>query len=391
MIKISVIIAKRAMNASCVALIIRDSASVHGLEPIINSRYSIAMQPHRVIVIVSLFAFFLFHQTLFATSHSYKQDSIPEEHRNVFPVSGFAAFSVNAMAAESAEYVYQHGTVLSKLRWALNPAVSYSVHAGLYFPKGIFFDGTLSFVQPMRTGTMIDRDFEEATAVPPRPGVTKFSEHNCDIIDGIRGIAKLGLQLPMPRTAALRKTGISVLLGPMISFYYSSVSWHSYGGYLQYARIGKDGRYEQWSKHLPKIPVTGSAVSYRQQLLIPAIGIGVEASFPHQLQLFSDLHVSSDVMASGEDIHHARNIRFIDIMGGGFALHGTTRLSWRCLPYFALFASVFYEYSVTTEGISISYAGIKASKPSRYSPPDAAGTSLGGCTFSLGFAFVLGR
>ena len=96
-------------------------------------------------------------------------------------------------------------------------------------------------------------------------------------------------------------------------------------------------------------------------------------------------------MASGEDIHHARNIRFIDIMGGGFALHGTTRLSWRCLPYFALFASVFYEYSVTTEGISISYAGIKASKPSRYSPPDAAGTSLGGCTFSLGFAFVLGR
>ena len=214
MIKISVIIAKRAMNASCVALIIRDSASVHGLEPIINSRYSIAMQPHRVIVIVSLFAFFLFHQTLFATSHSYKQDSIPEEHRNVFPVSGFAAFSVNAMAAESAEYVYQHGTVLSKLRWPLNPAVSYSVHAGLYFPKGIFFDGALSFVQPMRTGTMIDRDFEEATAVPPRPGVTKFSEHNCDIIDGIRGIANSVCSSRCPEPRRCGKTVFRSCWGP---------------------------------------------------------------------------------------------------------------------------------------------------------------------------------
>ena len=342
---------------------------------------------HRIIV--SLFVCFLFHQTVF--SNSYEQNLKPAERKTVFPVSGFVGFSVNAMAAESHEYVYQHGEVLSKLRWPLNPAVSYSIHGGLYLPKGIFFDGSLSFVQPMQTSTMIDKDFEEIQSVPPRNGITKFSEHKCTILNGTRGIAKIGLQLPIPQTAALRKTGISVSIGPMISLYYSSISWYSYDGYLQYARIRKDGTYEPWSKHLPKIPVTGAAVSYQQQLLIPAIGVGVEAAFPHKLRFFSDIHVSADVIALSEDIHHARNLRFVDIMGGGFSLHGTARLSWQCLPYFALFTAVFYEYSTTTKGITLSYDGITAKKPSGYSPPDAAGTALGGCTFSIGFAFVLGR
>lgn len=358
-----------------------------GLEPLTHSRYSIVMQLHRIMA--SLFTLFLFHQTLFANAD--KQSSISAERKKTFPISGFAAFSINAMAAESHEYVYQHGEVLSKLRWPLNPAVSYSIHGGLYFPKGIFFDSSLSFIQPMQTDTMTDKDFEEIKSIPPRNGITKFSEHNCTILKGIREIAKLGLQLPLPRTAALRKTDISVSIGPMISLYYASISWHSYGGYLQYARIRKDGTYEPWSKHLPKIPVTGAAVSYQQQLIIPAIGIGVEAAFPHKLRLFSDIHVSADVIALSEDIHHARNLRFVDIMGGGFSLHGTARLSWQCLPYFALFTAVFYEYSTTTEGITLSYDGITAKKPSGYSPPDAAGTALGGGTFSIGFAFVLGR
>ena len=345
------------------------------------------MRLHRFLS-ASFIIFFIFSRGLAA------QDAeIPETEgkKKNFPVSGFVAFSINTLIAESREYACYYDAILSDLKWPLTPSVSYTLYGGLHFPKGFHIEGFFSFMQPMPTAPMTDTDFEGIQATPPQTGITKFSEHNCTIIGGLSWAAKLGLQLPVPQTAAMRAGGISLTVEPMLSFYYSNIKWYSYGGYLQYARMRPNGTYESWSAALPKIFHSGSAVSYQQQIMIPAIGLGFVAAFPHKLTLSSDFHLTADIMASAEDIHHNRNIKFIDIMDGGWGMHGNVRLSWNCLPFFSVFFNFFYIYCITMEGSSIRYNGITSTKPYSYTPLNSAGTSLRGCTCSIGLAFSIGR
>ena len=308
-----------------------------------------------------------------------------------FPISGFIAVSLNTTLAESHEYVCHYGDILSDLKWPLTPSLSYTLHGGIYFPKGIHVEGAISFMQPMSTASMTDTDFEGIQATPPQTGITKFSEHNCTIIGGLSITAKLGLQLPMPQTVAMRNAGVLFTVEPMISFYYSSLSWSSYGGYLQYAKENHNGTYEPWTKAMPKVQSTGQAVSYQQHIMIPAIGVGFEAAFPHQLTLFSDFHLSPDLIAWAEDIHHKRNVRYVDILDGGWAMHGSIRLDWNCVPFFSVFVNMLYHYCITTEGNSIIYAGITSTKPDSFTQPNSAGTALRGYTCSIGCAFRIGR
>lgn len=332
--------------------------------------------------------FFLLPQILFAQDEKLLDTA---EKTKKFPVSGFLAFSVNTMIAEGREYVCDYELILSDLKWPLTPSVSYTLYGGLYLPKGIHLEGNISFLQPMSTAPMTDTDFEGILQTPSYTGKTKFSKHNCTILNGLNWMAKLGLQLPMPQSAAMRSAGIAVTVEPMLSFYYSTISWHSYDGYLQYTKLRPDGTYEPWHTGLPKVPHNGSAISYRQQIMMPAIGLGFEVVFPHKLTLSSDFHLTADIMAAAEDIHHTRNLKFLDILDGGWAMHGNTRLSWHCLPFFSVFVNLFYQYCTTMEGNSIVYKGLSSTKPDSFTPPNSAGTALRGCTCSLGFAFVLGR
>lgn len=337
---------------------------------------------------LSFAIFFIFsHIVLAQNTKTFSASKTPKK----FPVSGFAAFSINTMIAESHEYVCNYDVILSDLKWPLMPSVSYTIYGGLYFPKGIHVEGNISFMQPMSTAPMTDSDFEGIQGTPPQTGITKFSKHNCTIIDGLSWTVKLGLQLPMPQTAAIRRAGILLTIEPMLSVYYSTISWHSYGGYLQYAKLKPNGTYEPWTEALPKVSHKGQAISYLQNIMIPAIGLGFEATLPHKLVLFSDFHLTADILASAEDIHHDRNVRFVDIMNGGWAMHGTIRLNWNCLPFFSVFVNLFYQYCITMEGNSIVYNGITSTKPYSYTPPNSAGTTLRGCTCSIGCAFRLGR
>lgn len=332
----------------------------------------------------------------FLTSHPFahtvaKADSSLSA-RKIFPVSGFLAASCNALLMEAREYVCDGDMLVSDLRWPLVPSASYTVYGGIYLPKGIHIEGNVSFLQPMATGTMIDKDFEGLSAiVSQQPELTKRSEHACSIISGVQWMVKAGVQLAMPQSTGMRQVGISVFVEPMISFYYSVIKWHSYNGYLQYAKMNRYGQYEPWTETLPRIAITQAAVSYQQHIMLPAIGLGWEVLFPHNITLNTDMHLNPNISAITEDIHHARNLRFVDILQGGWAFHGTTRLAWQFHRFFAAFCSLFYQYAKTTDGISIIYNGITSKKPAGYSAPHTAGTALYGCTFSAGLVFTLGR
>lgn len=336
----------------------------------------------------TLIIFFLFSRILLAQDAKTLDTA---ENTKKFPLSGSIAFSVNTMLAESHEYVYRYGAILSDLKWPITPSLSYTLYGGLHFPKGIHLAGNISFMQPMPTAHLTDSDFEGIQETPPQPGITKFSEHHCTILNGLSWMAKLGLQLPMPQSAAMRSAGVLFIVEPMLSFYYSTISWHSYGGYLQYAKLKSNGMYEPWTKALPKVSYNGSAISYQQHIMMPAIGVGFEATLPHNLMLFSDFHLTSDMIASAEDIHHAADVRYVDILDGGWAMHGNLRLHWNCLPFLAVFFNLFYQYCISMEGRSLIYKGITSTKLDSFTQPNSAGTSLRGCTCSIGCAFRLGR
>ncbi|MEL3909757.1 MAG: omptin family outer membrane protease [Treponema sp.] len=333
---------------------------------------------------------FLLSSLCYGQSGSIK--SSPAGIKKTFPVSAFAAFTVNTMLAQAHEYVLTKGHILSDLIWPLTPSVSYTLHGGLYLPKGIHIEGNVSFMQPMQTGTMIDTDFFNIELSPPRFGMTHFSEHNCKILEGIRSTVKLGLQLPMSQSAAMQKNGITLMTEPMISLHYSKISWYAYDGYLQYGKqlSRNPDVYEEWTPYIPKTQSTGPAIAYQQQLIIPAVGIGFEADIPHKLRIFTDFHITAEVLADGEDIHYAKNKRFIDIMDGGWALHGGVRLTWEFLPYCGLFVHFLYEHSITQEGYTLIYS-LPSNILTDYSLRGTSGTSLSGGTFSAGIAFLLGR
>ena len=81
------------------------------------------------------------------------------EKTKKFPVSGFIAFSVNTMIAESREYVCHYDLILSDLKWPLTPSASYTVYGGLYFFKSIYVEGKISFLGPVPSGAVTGTDF----------------------------------------------------------------------------------------------------------------------------------------------------------------------------------------------------------------------------------------
>ena len=319
-----------------------------------------------------------------------RQDSsagIPQKNASV---SGFAAFSVDARSVEAHEYVLERCALISDLQWPLNPAVSYSVHLGIYFLNGIHFDGSFSFLQPMPAGRMTDKDFDNSRLPLPRFSLTRYSEHNCVILQGFRGMIKAGWQLPLPQTALLRRAGVLFTVEPILSFFYSAVQWQSFDGYLQYGTLEGNGYYTDWHENIPKTPFSGLAVSYSQLVLVPAIGIGTEISFPYGIRLAAGIHAAPDVIVRAEDMHYNRNLRFMDYSTGGWSVHTDMRFTWRCMKYAALFFNAGYEHRVTQEGFSLLFNN-RSSTVSGFSPLGTAGAGLYGWTCSIGLALMFGR
>lgn len=305
------------------------------------------------------------------------------------PISGHLAFSFNTMIGEGHEYVCHNRAIVSHLTWPLLPALSYTIEGALYL-YAVHLEGAVSFVQPMATQAMTDKDFFGMLNYPPQQGMTHFSKHNCTITGGINWQFKLGIQFPMPQSALMRKTGIMLILEPLAGVYASHVRWYSSDGYLQYAHKLPNGAYEAWTHALYKIPRKGPAISYKQDILMPLIGLGLETAFPYNLTLSSAVQCGIKVIADTEDIHYTRNRKFIDHMKDGWAVQLNTRLRWQCMPFFSVFFQCFYNYCSAMNGRTAIYKGITAKVPAAYTNPYSAGTSLHGATFSFGCAVMVG-
>lgn len=297
-----------------------------------------------------------------------------------------AGFSCDVAAASAWEYVLKDGVVLSELQWSLLSSVAYSGHLTLKTPHGVHIQLRSSYLQPMKTASMRDKDFENY----PSTEITKFSEHPCTITGGRRFAAKIGIQKEIPLSQKAAAAGISLFIEPEFSLRYSKISWLAEDGYLQYAPKKNDGTFEAWSPYLKKQFITGRAVSYHQEILIPAFGIGLTARFPHRLQLYTDIHVSSDIMGLAEDIHFKRGQRFIDYTRNGGGIYWDTRVLWSFFRNTALVAGCYYEYSFSLDGQTLMYDTMQKRTPDRVTDPGTAGTGLNGCYFLLGVSFVFG-
>ncbi|MGP1593904.1 MAG: omptin family outer membrane protease [Treponema sp.] len=296
-----------------------------------------------------------------------------------------AGFSCDVTAASAWEYVLQEGRILSELQWDLLPSAAYSGHFTLKTPHGIHIQGRGSYLQPMKTAPMTDKDFEKSFS----SDITKFSEHPCTITGGWRFAGKIGIQkeIPLPQKVP---AGISLFIEPQFSIRYSKISWFAKDGYLQYALNNSDGTFQPWHPHLPKKYIKGDAISYTQELLIPAFGIGLTAHFPYHLQVYTDIHISSDIMGIAEDTHFMRNQRFVDYTRNGTGIYWDTRILWSFFRNTALIAGCHYEYSKSMNGRTLGYDGLDSTTPAHVTEMGTSGVGVNGCSFLLGIMLVFG-
>lgn len=310
-----------------------------------------------------------------------------------FPISGCVALSIDTMIGECHEYVLHGGRIVSDLKWPLTPSVSYGVSGSLYLGTVIHLDGELSLVQPMSTRPMTDTDFLGMLKKPASPGITHFSEHNCTITGGMRWRFRLGVPISLPQSAFMKKTGIAVTVEPIIGISSSTLRWCASGGYVQYSKKLRDGTFAPWTHTLPKLYYDHENVllSYQQHILIPTIGCGCITAFPHKLSLSTSVHVGPTVFAATQDMHYARNLKYVDRMTGGWAIQGEGRLNWNCISFFSVFITLCYRYCSAMNGSTDMYKDIASGTPSAHLPPPASGTSLHEAAFSGGFEFRIGR
>ncbi len=266
----------------------------------------------------------------------------------------------------------------------MKPVVSYTAQAEMLLFNILHFQTIAELVQPMPSGSMIDIDFKN---IPRNSNLTHLSKHSCNLKEGSRITAAIGIPSLLPQTSKMEKKGISMSLEPMIGLHYSNLQWEAVNGYNQYGNKNPDGSYTEWNEHIEKKAIHGTVVSYRQALLVPTLGIGVGITLPHRLTIFSDVHISPQVISTCEDTHYDRNITFIDRTNHGWAVYSKTQVLWQLAHFFGLVSSFRYEKALGWNGSTIIEKKNKAPERLR----SKAGTELEACTFSIGFAFIFGR
>lgn len=161
-----------------------------------------------------------------------------------------------------------------------------------------------------KTGVMRDWDYEEYDGK-----VTKMSEHT------------LTLRRLMETSGALSYSfdvGDRLILEPFAGFTYSVVSWDATNGYRQYAVETGD---VYWNENLPKIMMSGKAVSYAHRMWYPSAGVNIDLDVFSYKNLFS-IGIESSfsgapyVWAEAIDNHWLTKTDYKDVMRRGYGIFG---------------------------------------------------------------------
>lgn len=225
------------------------------------------------------------------------------------------------------ELVYVGSYKLSELDYPLQPVV----YAGGRIELGAFggLDVSVRFRGgiPTYTGSMTDSDYLNYDGVK-----TNFSQSDSYLERAILLDARLGWKveaLPF------------LTFEPFLAYKYLDMKWSAHDGYYQYPPQTSPP-YSPWSPSEPKVPLSGTVLTYSQTFVIPAAGLRVIGRLSDRLILDGSVALSPFAVLNDVDEHPLRYLTFYDSMAGGFYVEPALALSWQPAGNLELFVRLSY-------------------------------------------------
>jgi outer membrane protease len=308
-------------------------------------------------------------------------------------VSFTVSTSAGILNGTSSEIVYASAAgstcVQSLLLWAMRPAFftgsSLTVETGWGGTAGLSVRAAI----PGLTGRVSDSDWKNY----PYGGteMTHLSVHDCHTEHAVLVDAHLGWAL---------RLAPGVTLTPRAGFSLMMFKWTARDGWDQYPPEPAPGPYTPWSPDAAREPVSGTAVVFEQDWLIPSAGAELRLGAGGPLELAVSLTGSPYAWCFDMDNHEFRygtaGIRgylatdFRDATRGGFMVEPAASLRLRVGGAVVSFDTSYRWLSGLVGDTTISYAG------PGWTPggtdaflPGGAGAACGFLTASLSLALSL--
>lgn len=263
------------------------------------------------------------------------------------------------------EYVYiaheESPTLLSDIQWSLDHYLLSGAFVS-YRQERFSSSITALFGIPGSAGRMTDADFYTSSPEP-----TLFSSHDASIISLFDVSVSAGYDFVQDE---------KVRIECFTSLQYNETHASSYDGYL----INNYG----------STPVvqnfTGQIISYTQYLLFAWLGSNWYVTPSDSLTITLSMAYSPFCFAKGWDIHHLRDIEFLDSMKSFYALKGGISLAFFLTKKLSLNAGVEGVFLPKVLGLT----GAKAKGDSSFfeQPGYLGGTSLSEARFSVSVCYT---
>lgn len=282
------------------------------------------------------------------------------------------------------EYVFDiAGDMVSRLEWQSLPTITIGGTIEFLLKNGFHTAFSADFYFPKKVGKMSDKDFLH---IKERPLLIKFSEHDNFLSNGMYFDFIIGWKKILFEN---NSKNIKIYIEPVIGLNYFFNKWQASDGYIQYADISKS--IQEVSGKTPKIFWKGKAVSYKQKILLPNIGLFFTLNLPKTWSITTGLQLSSQVLAACKDTHHARNLIFYDIFyEKGFSLYLKLRAEKVVKKRLIFFISLNYDNVISYNGETVQYNMI-LKKPELKTVKGTSGTAFYNAGISTGFYIKFGN
>ena len=240
-----------------------------------------------------------------------------------------SAFSLSPLVGmlhgQAEELVFQYpgsSRYLSELLWDLKPLLYFGFAADFaprdpFRSHGFIAETSLRFGLPRRSGVHENRDWTN----PQHGQLTHFSRHDVYSLSAVLLDISAGHSWRLTDFLALRARA---------EFSFMHFVWSGWDGFVQYS-VDAAGNFitvnvPPWHDGIPKFPLYGEVIRYRQSWFIIAPGLSLKWRIAPRFFLEGNFSYTPLIFCAARDDHLLRGRIFWDFMAFGHFINGGGRL-----------------------------------------------------------------
>jgi len=274
-----------------------------------------------------------------------------EENQSGFEFSVTPSFGMLFGQANEIVYYPKSEDFLSELQWDIKP-LFYAGLAADFGPANNFskhgFVGNLSLKVgiPQKSGTMVDRDWDDTYWWVDSGTLTNYSRHDNFSERAILADLSLGYSFPLLNFIAF---------GINLDFSYMHYYWIAKDGYYQYLTQG-----QTWADEIPKVPMKGNLIEYTQDWFILSPGVFIKFRLGRFFSLNGNFNYSPLIYCVDRDDHLLRNTIFQDYLFYGHYLKGYGGITFSSMNNLDI--TLFISFSSITDSRGDAYVDYERKK-----------------------------